>query len=98
MDCIGLSQAEKADLFRVVAAVLHLSNVQFEENTKDKKGEGRREESERGERVRAGGRRVRVGEGEEEMEDGEGEGGRGGGRERGREGEREGRCVDRQME
>ncbi|CAI8049871.1 Unconventional myosin-VI, partial [Geodia barretti] len=38
MDCIGLSPSEKADLFRVVAAVLHLGNVSFEENTKDKKG------------------------------------------------------------
>ena len=38
MDCIGLSAAEKADLFRVVAAVLHLGNVRFEENTNDKKG------------------------------------------------------------
>ena len=38
MDSIGLSETEKADFFRVVAAVLHLSNVHFEENTKDKKG------------------------------------------------------------
>ena len=38
MDCIGLSPAEKSDLFRVVAAVLHLGNVKFEENTSDKKG------------------------------------------------------------
>ena len=38
MDCIGLSAAEKADLFRVVAAVLHLGNITFEENTRDKKG------------------------------------------------------------
>ena len=39
MDKIGLTQEEKADLFRVVAAVLHLGNVTFEENTNDKKGE-----------------------------------------------------------
>ena len=38
MDKIGLSAAEKADLFRVVAAVLHLGNITFEENLKDKKG------------------------------------------------------------
>jgi myosin-6 len=38
MDCIGLTPSEKADLFRVVAAVLHLGNVSFEENTNDKKG------------------------------------------------------------
>lgn len=38
MDKIGLSAAEKADLFRVVAAVLHLGNIAFEENLKDKKG------------------------------------------------------------
>lgn len=38
MDKIGLSTSEKADLFRVVAAVLHLGNITFEENLKDKKG------------------------------------------------------------
>ena len=38
MDKIGLSNVEKADLFRVVAAVLHLGNITFEENLKDKKG------------------------------------------------------------
>ena len=38
MDKIGLSGPEKADLFRVVAAVLHLGNITFEENLKDKKG------------------------------------------------------------
>ena len=38
MDRIGLSSAEKADLYRVTAAVLHLGNICFEENTKDKKG------------------------------------------------------------
>ena len=38
MDRIGLSGSEKADLFRVVAAVLHLGNITFEENSKDKKG------------------------------------------------------------
>ncbi len=39
MDKIGLSSSEKADLFRVVAAVLHLGNITFEENHKDKKGQ-----------------------------------------------------------
>ena len=38
MDKIGLSASEKADLFRVVAAVLHLGNITFEENLNDKKG------------------------------------------------------------
>lgn len=38
MDKVGLTQEEKADLFRVVAAVLHLGNITFEENTADKKG------------------------------------------------------------
>ena len=38
MDSIGLSLEERADLFRVVAAVLHLGNITFEENTSDKKG------------------------------------------------------------
>lgn len=38
MDKIGLSAAEKTDLFRVVAAVLHLGNITFQENLKDKKG------------------------------------------------------------
>ena len=38
MDHVGLSGAEKADIFRVVAAVLHLGNITFEENSRDKKG------------------------------------------------------------
>ncbi len=38
MDKVGLSPAEKADLFRITAAVLHLGNICFEENHKDKKG------------------------------------------------------------
>ena len=38
MNKIGLSSTEKADLYRVTAAVLHLGNICFEENTKDKKG------------------------------------------------------------
>ena len=38
MNCVGLSPQEKADLFRVVAAVLHLGNVTFEEETSNKKG------------------------------------------------------------
>ena len=32
MDKIGLTGEEKADLFRVTAAVLHLGNISFEEN------------------------------------------------------------------
>ena len=38
MDKIGLTAQEKSDLFRVVAAVLHLGNISFAENTRDKKG------------------------------------------------------------
>ena len=38
MDSIGLSSQEKADLFRVVAVVLHLGNIEFEEDVKNKKG------------------------------------------------------------
>ena len=38
MNCVGLSPQEKMDLFRVVAAVLHLGNVNFEEETLNKKG------------------------------------------------------------
>ncbi len=38
MDKIGLSEGEKSDLFRVVATVLHLGNITFEENVMDKKG------------------------------------------------------------
>ena len=38
MDKIGLSAQEKADLYRVVAAVLHLGNITFEDNAGDKKG------------------------------------------------------------
>ena len=40
MDKIGLSAGEKANLFRVVASVLHLGNITFEDNVKDKKGKG----------------------------------------------------------
>ena len=38
MDAVGISVKTKMDIYRVVAAVLHLGNVNFEENTKDKKG------------------------------------------------------------
>jgi len=38
MDAVGISIKTKMDIYRVVAAVLHLGNVNFEENTKDKKG------------------------------------------------------------
>ena len=39
MDHVGLSGEERADIFRVVASVLHLGNIAFEENSRDKKGE-----------------------------------------------------------
>ena len=38
MDQVGLSMEEKYNLFQVVAAVLHLGNITFEENTSDRKG------------------------------------------------------------
>lgn len=38
MDKVGLTGEEKANLFRVVAVVLHLGNISFEENSRDKKG------------------------------------------------------------
>ena len=38
MDCIGFSGQEKADIFRVVAAVLHLGNIKFEDESTDRKG------------------------------------------------------------
>lgn len=38
MDAVGISVKTKMDIYRVVAAVLHLGNVNFEENDKDKKG------------------------------------------------------------
>ena len=34
----GSSMQEKYNLFQVVAAVLHLGNITFEENTLDRKG------------------------------------------------------------
>jgi len=39
MDQVGLSMEEKYNLFQVVAAVLHLGNITFEENTSDRKGQ-----------------------------------------------------------
>lgn len=38
MDCIGFSGQEKADIFKVVAAVLHLGNIKFEDETTNRKG------------------------------------------------------------
>lgn len=38
MTSIGMSPQEKADLFRVVAGVLHLGNLKFEEDVANKKG------------------------------------------------------------
>ena len=39
MDAVGISTQTKMDIYRVAAAVLHLGNVEFQENTKDKKGD-----------------------------------------------------------
>lgn len=43
MKKIGLDDTEKLDLFRVVAGVLHLGNIDFEEagSTSGKQGDGR---------------------------------------------------------
>lgn len=38
MNAVGIDVKTKMDVYRVAAAVLHLGNVNFEENTKDKKG------------------------------------------------------------
>ena len=38
MKAVGLSEEEKCNIYRVVAAVLHLGNIEFEENLSDKKG------------------------------------------------------------
>ena len=39
MTMMGMSEAEKLGIYTVVAGVLHLGNVEFEENTEDSKGE-----------------------------------------------------------
>ena len=38
MDQVGLNMEEKYNLFQIVAVVLHLGNITFEENTADRKG------------------------------------------------------------
>ena len=38
MDQVGLNMEEKYNLFQIVAAVLHLGNITFEDNTADRKG------------------------------------------------------------
>jgi len=38
MDKVGLKMEEKYNLFQIVAAVLRLGNITFEENTADRKG------------------------------------------------------------
>ena len=38
MDQVGLNMEEKYNMFQIVAAVLHLGNITFEENTADRKG------------------------------------------------------------
>lgn len=38
IDNIGLTSEEKLNLFRITAAVLHLGNIQFEEETLGRKG------------------------------------------------------------
>ena len=38
MNSVGIDNNKKMDIFRIVAAVLHLGNINFQESTKDKKG------------------------------------------------------------
>ena len=38
MDKVGFSAQEKDNIFRIVAAVMHLGNITFEEELDDKKG------------------------------------------------------------
>ena len=38
MDSIGMSNEEKIEVFRITAAVLHLGNIQFEEESYGQKG------------------------------------------------------------
>ena len=38
MDHMGMKESEKDDIYAVVAGVLHLGNVSFEENIDDSKG------------------------------------------------------------
>ena len=38
MNSVGIDNNKKMDIFRIVAAVLHLGNIKFQESTKDKKG------------------------------------------------------------
>ena len=38
MNAVGLSMADKSNIYRIAAAVLHLGNITFQESTKDKKG------------------------------------------------------------
>ena len=38
MNDVGITLQQKSDIYRVIALVLHLGNIEFQENTKDKKG------------------------------------------------------------
>ena len=38
MNAVGITLTQKSDIYRVTAAVLHLGNVEFQENISDKKG------------------------------------------------------------
>lgn len=38
MNAVGIPANHKANIYRLVAAVLHLGNITFQESTKDKKG------------------------------------------------------------
>ena len=38
MDAIGMNAEQRMNIYRIIAAVLHLGNITFQESTKDKKG------------------------------------------------------------
>ena len=38
MEKVGFSAEEKDNIFRIIAAVMHLGNIVFEEELEDKKG------------------------------------------------------------
>lgn len=38
MDSIGITMQQKSDIYRILAAVLHMGNIEFQENMRDKKG------------------------------------------------------------
>ena len=39
MDSVGITAEQKSNIYRIIAAVLHIGNINFQESTKDKKGD-----------------------------------------------------------